>query len=528
MGDHDDWEDVDMTVQGTDEDVAGIILTEVYSTRPVSTTTGEPGTDEDPEDINPNVSWDRLPYELSHKILQELAEDEIDSHLLAEYAVVCKSWQAEVEKVNFKALAVRQMDLHDLEQYVVGHRRACLKHLWLKVELGEYSRRARMNPEEEPEQEENNYKYSRALFDLFKILETWDTPHFWEARNGRGLGLELSAFSPSDRRILFGEAGLDEDGNSRYFDSLLDFMLLALDEPQGIHGLPMVNIVTSFSILRRNFRNVSATSLTPILRSLPRLEEVRLEPWQQVDQPAQEDVDSELASQMPFWPTTLKRVSIFEHFGVFDQNDSWDTRVRFPFLAHGLRRLSYNLEELSVSFSADARNFFDPYINVKPGLRNPQWEKLRWLTLTSRFMTEVAFPDEINSMLRGAALAAKDMPALQAMELYSATQWDAGVFRYLVVENTGVISWTSTWEHKLPPNVKSAWRQAALQHTRHEPYIFDEVKLPGYQMGPEGFIHSELATRELVLHAVSSADMMGERTIPDPVLRLPSLPRLCP
>lgn len=69
-------------------------------------------------------------------------------------------------------------------------------------------------------------------------------------------------------------------------------MLLVVPDPQGIHGLHIVDVVTSFSILRRNFRNVSATSLIPILRSLPRLQEVRLEPWQQVDQPAQEDVDS--------------------------------------------------------------------------------------------------------------------------------------------------------------------------------------------------------------------------------------------
>lgn len=105
----------------------------------------------------------------------------------------------------------------------------------------------------------------------------------------------------SDKRNLFGEAGLDADGNSRYFDSLLDFMLLVVPDPQGIHGLHMVEVVTSFSILRRNFRNVSATSLIPVLRSLPRLQEVRFEPWQQVDQAAQEDVDSgKQASTPPF------------------------------------------------------------------------------------------------------------------------------------------------------------------------------------------------------------------------------------
>lgn len=76
-------------------------------------------------------------------------------------------------------------------------------------------------------------------------------------------------------------------------------MLLVIPDPQGIHGLPMVEVVTSFSILRRNFRNVSATSLIPVLRSLPRLKEVRFEPWQQVDQPAQEDVDSGKYAYVP-------------------------------------------------------------------------------------------------------------------------------------------------------------------------------------------------------------------------------------
>lgn len=115
----------------------------------------------------------------------------------------------------------------------------------------------------------------------------------------------------SDKRNLFGEPGLDPDGNSRYFDSLLDFMLLVIPDPQGIHGLPMVEVVTGFSILRRNFRNVSATSLIPVLRSLPRLKEVRFEPWQQVDQPAQEDVDSGKHACLPH--ESLLRMSVCSH-----------------------------------------------------------------------------------------------------------------------------------------------------------------------------------------------------------------------
>lgn len=255
--------------------------------------------DEEMEDADA-WGWRRLPFELHRKILQILTYDELKSKLLAEYAVVCKSWQIQIEDINFNELAVKHADLAELESIVVGPRRTYLKHLWLKVELDKYPHRLRLVPEDEEEQESNNFKFTMALFDLFLVLEQWDTPEFWRERHGRGLEFELSASSPSDKKNLFGVAGLDLDGNSRYFDSLLDFYLLALNDPQGIHGLPMVNVVTAFHILRRNHRNVSAMAITPILRSLPRLEEVRLEPWQQADEMAQEDVDSGACTSKTF------------------------------------------------------------------------------------------------------------------------------------------------------------------------------------------------------------------------------------
>lgn len=236
-------------------------------------------------------SWDCLPYDLQRQILQMLAHDELKSQLMAEYAVVCKSWQSQIEEVNFKELAIKHADVSELDQIVQGPRRTYLKHLWLSIELAKYPYKLRMVPEDEIDQEENNRKFTQALFDLFEVLEGWDSPGFWKERNGRGLNLELGAFSPSDTKKLFGSAGVDQDGWSRYFDSLLDFDLMALTEPQGIHGLPMVNVVTGLHILRRNHRNISATSITPVIGSLPRLQEIRIEAWPSLDAPTQEDVD---------------------------------------------------------------------------------------------------------------------------------------------------------------------------------------------------------------------------------------------
>lgn len=537
----DEWEDSDTNedleeVEEAEEEEEAKDAEEVEEAKGVEDMEGiEHGRDvEEVEDDSPvegqhPQGWDCLPYEIHRKILHFLAHDQLRSKLMAEYAVVCKSWQAEIEEVNFRNLTIKQTDIHSLEQIVTGRRRAYLKHLWLKVELDKYSAKLRLVPENEVEQETNNFKFTSALFDLFTVLEAWDAPDFWTARNGRGLNLELGAYSPSDKKHLFGESGLDMDGNSRFFDSLLDFYLLAINDPQGLHGLPLVNAVTGLCILRRNYRNVSATALTPILRSLPRLEEVRFEPWQQTDQPAQEDVDSELASQLPLWPTNLKRVSLFEHFGAFDMLDTpgGSRDPRYKFLSTGLCRLSVNLEELSASFMADAADFFEAFTktNNPRGVtpRLPHWPNLRWLTLTSPSLSEQSFSDTINSLLRGAGAAAKQMPRLQSMEIWNATRWDAGVFRYLVVNDVGVVSWTSTWDFKLDRAVKTAWRQVALQNTRREPYVFDEVKLDDYSGDREAFIHSDLATRELVLHTVSSAAMMEGRTFPEPVLRLREL-----
>lgn len=250
--------------------------------------------DEEMEEIRPedeHTSWSRLPFELHRKVLQVLAHDELKSKLLAEYAVVCKSWQVEIEEINFSKLKLKPDDINKLDMYVTGRRRAYLKHLWLSIELDKYPSRLRITPENEFEQESNNFTFTASLFNLFQVLEDWDTPEFWTQRHGRGLSLEVSAHSPSDKRQLFGEAGLDPDGCSRFFDAMLDFFLVAINDPQGIHGLPMVNVVTALCILRRNYRNIAPTALVPMTRSLPRLEELRFETWQQTEHTGQRDVD---------------------------------------------------------------------------------------------------------------------------------------------------------------------------------------------------------------------------------------------
>lgn len=307
--------------------------------------------------------WDRLPHELHRMILQKLTHMELKSKdeskpkskdkskpkpkLLSKYAVVCKSWQAQIEEASFKNLAIVHTDVPNLAKILQGPRRTYLNHLSVTIKLEKYPVKKRFVFEDDYDMEANSIKFTQGIFDLFEVLAKWDTPDFWAKRYGRGINLELRALSPSDKKAFHGTAGLDHEGNNRYFDSMLDFDLLALDDPQGIHGLPLVNAVTGLHILRKNYRNISAAAITPIALSLPRLDVMRVEPWQQVDPETQRDRDAELASQIPFWPTHLRRISLFTHFGAFDQwmlhgmppGETVPRPETYRFLSHGIRRL---------------------------------------------------------------------------------------------------------------------------------------------------------------------------------------------
>lgn len=225
-----------------------------------------------------SVDWPDLPPEIRRMILQSLMDTTTTKKgfPLATAASVCREWQEVIEESNFESLQILSKDLFDFDAYVRGSRRKWLRRLYFRVELPKYPRRLAHSPETHEEQEDNDVAFTTSVWGLFHTLSQWDTGH--------RLVLELSAHSPSDRKGLIGEMGLTEDGDSRFFDSDLGFMIdKAGVEPMDRCGFPEVPIVSTFAILRRNYRNISAGALITILECLPRLEELRYEPWQQFD-----------------------------------------------------------------------------------------------------------------------------------------------------------------------------------------------------------------------------------------------------
>jgi hypothetical protein len=88
----------------------------------------------------------------------------------------------------------------------------------------------------------------------------------------------LSVRSPSDPRKLVGELG------SRYSDSQNNFAFLDT-QWLDLRGLPIVDVITKFAVLRRCWRDIDSNAVLIIVSSLPRITELWYEPSQQLDPP---------------------------------------------------------------------------------------------------------------------------------------------------------------------------------------------------------------------------------------------------
>ncbi|CCF39288.1 hypothetical protein CH063_02101 [Colletotrichum higginsianum] len=496
------------------------------------------------------ASWNGLPVELKGLILGHLASGAVTErrskiwkakgkrHDMGSYAVVCRQWQGFIEKVNFSNLEIStSKDLASFDEIFQGpSRRSYLRRVSLRVELPRYANKLAKIPETDVEQNDNEIAFTQGIWNFFDILSKWTT-------SGAGIELELSAASPSDKNKYFGEMGLDQDGNSRFFDHDLDFCFITAGCDQvGRHGLPEVSVVSSCQVLRRNHRNFSSRALLTIFSSLPQLHEVRFEPWHQVDMEAQLEVDSDHARTLPFWPSHIKRISLFEHFDAFadggegewedadsgdeseaeenadavaapgptmdDEEDGGVPRTSCPSLGHNLGYLSLQAEEMAVSNVSDVSDFFEGFISRRSA--PPVWKHLRRLVVTSNMMIDGVDAELINNVLRMVANVAKHMPALQVMEIYKTDQFGGAVFRYSVETLSTKASWESTWDFRVDKDVKAAWTEVAKKNTPHSLEFLPEIRLGDYQ-GPYVFFDQNLVTKDLVLHPSSLEDMLSKK-----------------
>jgi hypothetical protein len=130
-------------------------------------------------------------------------------------------------------------------------------------------------------------------------------------------------------------------------------------------------------------------------------------------------------------------------------------------------RRSFELEELSIAFMFDARDFFQPFVAERNAL--PHWPSLRWLSLTSSVLQNDTPPAQLNGLFLVAAKAARLMPALRAMEIFNTSYCSgdsSGIFRYFVDADADVatIGWEGSWTVHINDNVELMWRKVAQAH----------------------------------------------------------------
>ncbi|KAK4034087.1 hypothetical protein C8A01DRAFT_19055 [Parachaetomium inaequale] len=419
--------------------------------------------------IAKRLSWASLPAEIRLMILEAIAQQKHPGW--ASSAAVCREWQLCIEKRNFHQLRLRVSCLDDFERLVV-RQRTLVRHLRLDIELLEYSCRLCKRQQSYSSWEQRNESIiGNGIWKLFRVLSSW------KPASGSGLTLELSARSPSDSNhhsknhyFASGDEGNHEDetsvqgtdcGRHGPQHGWNNGQQVTTPPPSAVRRLPgrpwmlvyfreelpQVGRVTCF-VIRRQIRHwFSPRSLVLILNKLSCLETLIYEPWRQW----QTD-----------WRVLTDAVSIFEDFNdkrikaLVSGQPPWqsqvdtsrvvDSRIGAAFAARSL-----NLEELSLSYLANAEDFFRACIPTWT------WPRLRSLALTSQLLRRPGRRQEIDALLYEVGVTALQMPRLRTLGVWDGIEGSTCAFIYHVDRDHASVTWRGTWDMALSPRVVEVW-----------------------------------------------------------------------
>ncbi|KAF6810501.1 hypothetical protein CSOJ01_06313 [Colletotrichum sojae] len=489
-------------------------------------------------------NYPSLPAELRLQVLQELA----DAHLLdrsrrrgiAAYASVCRAWELFFEPLTFKHLILAFEDLNEFDKVTRNtRRRRLVKHIWLR-----YRDSLDPGPKYLPITRKNGTKL--GTFEL-GTTQLWTTLAGWgiEEVNPNGLTLEFSSYpvwSPQNRQLAprddvgayskFLESGSVEaygeedrfyfsDAEQRQMESNSNAkrQLFCKGMRYGVKTpLPEVQVVTRFLTRRAYTRNIRPHFWSILLKSLPRLQELRLERWRLGLVKPEDDWLLEMEETFKSSiPPSLKKFSLFEEKGVKNPRFRLIPKDK---LIKDLIEATLHLEYFSICFFVDADDFLEALHFRDTNPENPKrppkgYEELTTLTLTStRFLAELSENWDLGLWVAGvrellllATAAALRMPKLRLMEIWNSGRGTVAIFRYEVVDDRlARISWQSTqYCDPFEDDVVKSWRKVAAKHGREE-----LEALPVLVNGDFEYYGSTiplLKSKDLVIHAVSAAQM---------------------
>lgn len=448
-------------------------------------------------------------------------------HPLAPYATTSEEWRVFFEQKTFRRLRVLPTCLDEFDRIVTGRRRPYVRHIWFRIELksrghGQSSKFL---------SEVNKMILTAGLLHLFDILADW----LEGESNQKGLALELSAFSSIDpdhsmkdavpRDIEDLDVWTDSDRSRAIYegvpseinrlsvsrspehDRIMHCMGTSQLGPFPATDLPEVRVITELCVRRQTYHPLFMASLRDIAEKLPRLRHLTYEPWRKWDDAGLMADAMLFCDVLDALPPTLRSLRIFEDYEGFHHGRSTPrictAQPRHTHLPH--------LEVVSLSFLIDAIDFFTDYISACV-LRHTwcEWDNLVSLTLTSNTIRSDASskPQPINKLLLFAAIAAKDMPRLQVMEIYNGVgKGEGGIFRFAVANNCCSVTWESTWPFHLSQEVFEAWRMLAEKREARKFHV-QVRQIPAQTMKWSNCILPLLQTRGEVAHPITYWNMM--------------------
>ncbi|KAI2465341.1 hypothetical protein F4781DRAFT_435469 [Annulohypoxylon bovei var. microspora] len=476
------------------------------------------------------ASWDDLPVELKLIVFDFLSpsernrtmiprhEDDRHNHHISAYAAVSKGWQAVFERRIFYGLV---------------------------LQLSRYGCELCDLRETHEEEARNNKIFTASMWDLFSILARWRSKDQESTYKSR-LILMLSAYSPSDREHYFRDHRFGDDCKT-YYDSprihhhdpfhgwfFGEQVRLDVGPKQRLFGrplnfdfhhigasslpsLPKLDFVAGLIIPRQFYRPIPRIDL--IIRSLPKLEILRYEPWYPIAFDRAWTHELDILGILEALPQTVTKFS-----GYKDSNDALSRNSRgtfFPVPGSRLAQISQRFKELDISFIIDARWFFsvlEPFAdNSKVDL---SWDDLEGLTMTSKLLSSGTGSEELDSLLGSAAQAALRMPKLQMMELWSGKRGEAYIFRYTRFKDESHIEWWDTGlvPMTLRPKVIQAWQMVADRYVRGR-LVVKIRNIPPRNIKCRGSILSYLKRSDRTLTSASLQQIQWETKELMPVRR---------
>lgn len=392
--------------------------------------------------------------------------------------------------------------LDDFERVVRQSRRRLIQHIWLDVELPEYSCRLCKRSESDSWSHCNSSIISKGIWKLFRILSNWESGPELERRD---LTLELNAHSPSDSKHWFKNYYFTSDNKdnedttsncSSWHDPQHDWVdgqqittppcsavlrLFGRIDLRFKEDLPRVEIVSAFVVRRQLRRLLRPSSLQLLLNKLSGLERMIYEPWRAWERNWRLINDERMyATKISvtdfLWlvqnhlPQTLKRVSIFEDFSESlairqtGQLIPWQLQVEIsrvvdPRIAAAFAARSVDLEQLSVAYMVNAEDFF----HRAACNSSWTWHRLESLALTSQLLRDTQSREWIDALLYVAGITALRMPKLQAFVLWDGIKGEACAFIYHTDRSRASITWRGTWDMQLSSRVIKAWQCVATE-----------------------------------------------------------------